>query len=127
MKSIAKRFWRAFGNPEAWILVLIGLLMFSVRTPLPDSSFINLPFAATVIQTAGLMFALFGFQIMASMLMWPTLSFPGMIKLATDPYQNGASTGAALIIFGLLVFNGLCMVAFTIWLSGSLSIGAGAR
>jgi len=123
MKSIAKRAWIAFAHPEAWILIILGMTMFSIHTPLADTALVNFPYAATVFQTAGLMFSVFGFQIMASLFMWPTLSFPALLR-AIGEDKNVA---AGLAVMGLLVFNGLCMIAFTVWLSGTLSMGAGAR
>ncbi len=122
LKSIAKRMWFAFGHLDAWVLVLLGLGMFTARIPLPPDTFFNLPHAATVVQTAGLMFAMFGFQLMASMFMWPSVSFIRCVDQAI-----GGNSAAGYVVAGLLIFNGLCMVAFTLWLTGAFNLGVGAR
>lgn len=113
---------RALYNSGAWMLILMGLVMFSLRVPLPVESLVNLPVAATVFQTAGLMFMLFGFQISASMIVWPQVDLGILIKEAV----NG-NRAAGHIVLGLMIFNGLSMIAFTIWLTGALGAGVTAK
>jgi hypothetical protein len=113
---------RALYNSGAWMLILLGLVMFSLRVPLPDESFINLPVAATVFQTAGLMFMLFGFQVSASMIVWPQVDLGLLISQAL-----AGNRAAGHVVLGLMIFNGLCMIAFTIWLTGALGAGVTAK
>jgi hypothetical protein len=122
MKSIAIRFSAAFLHTDAWIMVALGLIMFSSRIPLPGDMWLNLPHAATVIQTAGLMFAIWGFQIMGSIFMWPTFKVGPILDKAC-----AGELSASILIFGLLVFNGLSTVAFTIWLGGALGQAVGGQ
>lgn len=123
MKSFAKKiathfvvtnFVKAFFNPSAWVLVLMGLIMFSSRIPVPADGWINMPFVVSLVQTMGLMFTLFGFQTMASLFIWPHLKFGEMVILA-----KGGNAACGMIVMGLLIFNGLCMVAFTLWTSSA--------
>lgn len=111
---------KAMVNSGAWILIIIGLLLFAARLPVSADSWINLPVAITMIQTAGLMFTLFGLQIMASMMVWPQLDVSELLDLI-----RSNSTAAGLALLGILVFNGLCIVGFTIWVSSAMRAGVG--
>lgn len=118
-KFLASRI-RVFFTPSAWGLVLLGMLMFCINLPLPQTSFVNFPVAATVFQTAGLMFMVFGFEMFASMFMWPDISLQ---KLIDEVYLG--SVAAALVILGLLIFNGMVAIAFVLWLAPALGAGVG--
>lgn len=118
MNLIAKRV-RAFWDPSAWIMIAIGIILFSIRVPFAPGGFIDFPAAFTVFQTGGLMFAVFGMQLMASMAFWPDLNFGAVLQSAVE-----GSTAAALIVMGLLVFNGLCVVGFAYWLTSALGMAA---
>lgn len=109
---------RAFAllDSGAWLLIALGLLMFAARIPLTTMGFVNLPVAMTVLQTAGLMFTIAGIQVMISMLVWPSLKFG---ELCTQAIRE-KSVASALIILGLMVFNGLATVAFVLWLASAM-------
>lgn len=113
---------RAFWDPSAWFMIVLGLLLFSLRIPLPQDGWVNLPVAMTVLQTGGLMFALFGMQLMASMAFWPSLSFGDLLKQVSE-----GSTSAALVLLGLFMFNGLCVIGFALWITSALGAGVGGR
>lgn len=110
-------------NSGAWMLILFGLALFTIRIPMENTGWINWPVAATVFQTAGLMFMLFGFQIWASMIVWPTLKISELMREIM--LEKNSAAGHAIL--GLLIFNGLSLVAFTIWLTGALGAGVLAK
>lgn len=121
MKHLKYRLTALF-NSGAWLLIVIGLALFTLRIPMPAEGFVNWPVAATVFQTAGLMNMLFGFQVGASMIIWPQVDLGELIRQAM-----AGNRAAGHVVLGLMIFNGLCMIAFTIWLTGALGAGVTAK
>lgn len=121
MKSISLRL-RAFASLSSWAMILLGLALFAMRIPFSPDGFINLPMAFTVLQTGGLMFAVFGLQMMASMAVWPSIHLDELLSKVAE-----GQTAPAYVILGLLVFNGLSIVGFSYWLTTALGAGIGAR
>lgn len=121
MKSIANRL-KAFSSASAWVMILLGLALFSLRIPFSPDGWVNLPMAFTVLQTGGLMFAVFGLQMMASMAVWPTIHLDELLAKVSEGH-----TASAYVILGLLIFNGLSIVGFSYWLTTALGAGIGAR
>lgn len=103
-------------NFQAWFLILLGLALFTLRTPLPHPDWVNLPIAASAFQTAGLIFMLCGFQILISLLVWPTIDLDDLLEKAG---QGNVAAGHA--VFGLLVFNGLSLIASVYWLASAVT------
>lgn len=116
---------KAFGDTGAWLLILVGVLLFASRLTFTPTGFVNLPVVVTILQTAGLMFAIAGLQIMISRLVWPGISVTKLITQAGD--GAGDSVAAALVLAGLFLYNGLTTVAFVLWLSSALGAGLGAQ
>lgn len=116
---------KAFGDSGAWLLIVVGLLLFCARLPFTPGGLINLPVAVTVFQTAGLMFAIAGLQIMISRLVWPGISVGTLIRVISDRGEP-STMPEALLLFGLFVYNGLTTVAFVLWLSTALGAGLSA-
>lgn len=116
---------KAFGDTGAWTLIMVGVLLFASRLPFQASGFVNMPVVVTVLQTAGLMFAIAGLQIMISRLVWPGISVTDLIDQAGK--GEGDSVGAGLVLFGLFAYNGMTTIAFVLWLSGALGAGLGAQ
>lgn len=108
----------ALVDSGAWLMIVLGLLLFSSRVQFSADGWVNLPIAASFLQIAGGIFVLFGLQIMASIIMWPTLNTE---TLYADVREG--KTASAYVLLGMLIFNGLCMIGFVIWLNASLSIG----
>ena len=109
---------RAFKNFEAWFMILVGLVLYTARVPMSADFLVNLPMAVTVVQVAGLMFMLCGLQIFISILMWPNVKLKELLEQA----ENG-HVSAGIAAAGLMLFNGLSLVAQVIW----LIYGSGAR
>lgn len=118
MKGFVSRI-SAFWDPSAWILIALGIGLFSIRLPLEKLGVFDLPAAFTVLQTGGLMFAVFGMQLMASRAFWPSLSFSDAMRGVAE-----GQTSSALVVFGLLVFNGLCTIGFSYWLTAALGMAS---
>lgn len=121
MKLLANRL-RGFLSPDAWVLIALGLLLFSARVQFAPDGWVNLPMAFTVLQTGGLMFSVFGLQMMASMAIWPSIRVDDLLVKVGD-----GQSASAYVLLGLLVFNGLCVVGFTYWLTTALGAGIGGR
>lgn len=113
-------FVRPFYNPAAWIMILIGAVLFMLRVPLASSAFLNLPELATLIELVGGLFIITGFQVMVSMLFWPNTPADKLLGLV---YHDNVA--AAVVLMGLKIFNGLCVIGFAIWLA--LSLNGGVR
>lgn len=113
---------RALINSGAWLLIVIGLLLFSINIPLSNTGWVNWPVAATVFQTGGLVFMLCGFTIIASLIVWPQIKVGDLL----DQVMAGNSA-AALVILGLLIFDGLIIIGFVLWLAGALGAGVTAK
>lgn len=114
---------RALKDPGAWTLITVGLILFLLRVPMPSTWFVNLPLAVTIVQTAGLVFTIAGLQILVSKLVWPNISVGRLIQAvqgSDDPISSG------IVMFGLLVYNGLTTIAVVIWLLYSLGLSAPA-
>ena len=109
-------------NVDAWILILVGLALFTIRIPLNATGWIEWPVAATVFQTAGLMFMLFGLIIQASMFMWPQIDLKRLILEV-----KSGNIAAGIVVAALLIFCGLGVIALTIWLTGALGAGVVAK
>ena len=120
MNALHKRY-KPFINLSAWILIFVGLILFSLRVQFQPGGWINLPIAFTVFQTAGLMFALFGLQLMASLSLWPDIN---VRMLMLDVLKGNVAAG--LVLLGLLLFNGISLVAIALWLTSALGAGIGA-
>lgn len=103
----------------AWTLIVLGLILFLVRIPMPDTWIINLPMAITIVQTAGLIFTIAGLQILVSRLVWPGIS---VSTLVTSVQSDQPSTASGLTLLGLFVYNGLTTIAIVIWLLYSLGL-----
>lgn len=112
------RLARPFWNPAAWVMIVFGALLFMMRVQFTAMGWVNLPELATLIELVGGMFIITGFQIMSSMLFWPTANVDAMLGWV----QRG-NTAAAIVLCGLKIFNGLCVIGFAIWLSLSLNGG----
>lgn len=121
MKTFLTRI-RAIGDSGAWLLIALGLLLFSLRVEFAPGGWVNLPVMFTVIQAAGLIFAIAGLQLIASMLFWPGVRVGPLM----DAVHKG-SISAGMAILGLFVFNGLGIVATVMWVSASLGAGISAR
>lgn len=116
---------RAIFNLDAWVLIVIGLVLFGARTPLQASAAgINLPLLATVLQLSGFMFCMAGLQVLLSLLVWPQISVGELLQHAV---QQG-DFAAGVILLGLFIYNGLCMLAFVLWVGASMggAVGLGA-
>lgn len=111
---------RAFWDPSAWILIAIGIATFSVRVTLPDTPWVNLPAAITVFQTGGLVFALYGIQMMVSMAMWPDLNYTHLLQEVFESKNQAAGQ----LLLGLFIFNGLGTIGFCYWVTSALGMAA---
>jgi hypothetical protein len=108
----------AFSNFEGWFLFWLGLGLYTARLPLPADTFVNLPMLVTIVQVAGLMFMLSGLQVFISILMWPNVRLKALLEMAEQGNQ-----AAGLAAAGLMLFNGLSLLAQVLW----LIYGSGAR
>lgn len=113
---------RAFIDGGAWMLIVVGLILFCLRIAFEPGGFLNLPVAVTVLQTAGLMFTIAGLQIIISRIVWPALSVTDTLNAAKE-----GNTPAGLVLLGLFLYNGITTVAFVMWLSSALGAGLGAQ
>jgi hypothetical protein len=111
---------RALQDPAAWTLITVGLVLFLLRIPMPNTWIINLPLAITIMQTAGLIFTIAGLQILVSKLVWSSIS---VSKLISDIQENN-SIASAITLMGLLVYNGVTTIAMVLWLLYSLGLSA---
>lgn len=121
MKTFFARL-RAIGDSGAWLLIVMGMLLFSLRVEFAPGGWVNLPVMFTVIQAAGLIFAIAGLQLIASMLFWPGVRVGPLM----DEVHKG-SVAAGVSILGLFIFNGLGIIATVMWVSASLGAGITAR
>lgn len=111
----------ALRDSGAWTLIVLGLILFLIRIPMPSGWLINLPLAVTVIQTAGLVFAIAGLQILVSKLVWPGISVSTLVNTVQSE-DSTSSTASGLTLLGLLIYNGLTTIAIVIWLLYSLGL-----
>ncbi len=122
LKSHGRIRAKALANSGAWLLILIGLVLFSINIPMESLGWVNLPVALTIFQTAGAVFMLCGFSMIASMVIWPQLNASQLLAQAMS-----GNVAAGLIILGLLLFNAIVILAFALWLSGALGAGVTAK
>lgn len=114
---------KALKDAGAWTLITVGLILFLIRFPMPNTWFINLPLAITIIQTAGLVFTIAGLQILVSKMVWPNIS---VARLIQSVQSSGEPIPSSLVMLGLLIYNGLTTIAVVIWLLYSLGLSAQA-
>ena len=115
MLKLLKPFW----NPSAWVMIVLGAILFMLRVQFAPEGWVNLPELATLIELVGGLFIITGFQVMVSMLFWPDVSLASLLVEV-----RSGNVAAAVVVLGLKVFNGLSIIAFAIWLALSLN---GAR
>ncbi len=96
---------------NAWALLLFGALLFGINVPMPTGGAVNLPVLVTLLQMAGGVFVVCAFTIVASRIFWPM----SLTKLL-DSVDKG-SMPAAMVVLGLLLFNGLAVLGFCVWLA----------
>lgn len=111
MKYINK-FLKPFWNPTAWIMIVVGAILFVGRAQFTPEAWVNLPELATLIELVGGLFIITGFQVMVSMLFWPDTSVTYLLMLVRD-----GNTAAGVVLLGLKLFNGLSIIGFAIWLA----------
>lgn len=109
--------YRAFADSGAWVLVILGVVLFSLRTPFSSGGFVNLPEVATVLQGLGLVFTFAGLSIMVSILMFPQISIGVLWRQVIQ--ENVA---AAIALVGILLFNGMLILACVTWATQALSL-----
>lgn len=113
---------KAFFNPLAWVLLVAGSLLLSSRVPASADLFVNLPELVTVLQLAGGLFVICGFGMIASQVFWP------QVKMANLMAQvETGSVAAALVVLGLKLFSGLCVLGFAVWLAQTVTGLAGVH
>lgn len=112
---------RALKDPGAWTLIVVGLILFLTRVPMPNNWIVNLPLAVTIMQTAGLMFTLAGLQILVSKMVWPNIS---VVRLIQNVQSSSDPIPSSLVMLGLFVYNGLTTIALVIWVLYSLGLHA---
>lgn len=112
----------ALVNPDAWLLLGLGALLFAMRTPVSPLHALNLPLLLAMVQMAGFMFVVAGLQIMLSILVWPEIE----LRVLLGGMYRG-SMPHALVLLGLLLFNGLSMVAFVLWIGGTFGAALGVQ
>jgi hypothetical protein len=117
---------KAFGDSGAWLLIIVGLLLFVARVPFAPGGVINLPVAVTVFQTAGLMFTIAGLQIMISRLVWPNISVSRLMNSILDPDEGQSPLASAVMLAGLFIYNGVTTIAFVTWLASAMGAGIAA-
>jgi hypothetical protein len=110
------KYFRAYLNGTAWALMLLGLALFSLRLPVPEGLFFNLPQIVTIVQTAGLVFFLFGLQIVVSISFWPDINVGALI----DSVVKEDSKASAIVLLGLFIFNGLTFLGCVLWLTSAI-------
>lgn len=123
-KAIARL--RPLIDPMSWFLIVAGLLVFTMRIPLPADGPVNFPMAVTVFQTGGLIFAVYGMQMLASMVFWPDLKVKRLLEevfYEREGSKPGGNNAAATVLLGLLLFNGLACIGFCYWLTTALGAG----
>lgn len=111
---------RALVNPDAWLLLGLGALLFASRAPVSPLQVLHLPLLLAMIQMAGFMFVVAGLQIMLSILVWPEIQLGdllGGLRRGSMPH--------ALALLGLLLFNGLSMIAFVLWVGWTFGASLG--
>lgn len=104
---------------NAWALLLFGALLFGLNVPLPAGGLVNLPMLATLLQIAGGVFVVCAFAIVASRIIWQ-LSVSKLLEASM-----AGSLPAAVVLGALILFNGLSVLGFCVWLA--LAFTGGAR
>jgi hypothetical protein len=119
LRNFIKTRLKAFASIDVWFLIILGSVLYSSRLPLPSTDWVNLPVLISLVQTVGLVFMLCGCQILLSILMWPDVKLGDLLEKA-----ESGSVAASITIVGLMLFNGLALIASVLWMTGSLSAGA---
>lgn len=115
--------YRAFLDSGAWILLILGVVLFSLRTPFASGGFVNLPELATVLQGLGLVFSFAGLSIMVSILMFPQVSVGELWRGVTER----ESVASAIALVGVLLFNGVLILGCVTWAAQALSLSVMGR
>lgn len=115
MKNLIRPFW----NPSAWVLIIVGALLFSARVRFSPDGWVNLPELATLLELTGGLLILMGFLVFSSMLFWPATNVSKLLAIT-----DSNPIAAAIVLAGLKVFNGLAIIGFAIWLGLTMN-GAG--
>lgn len=95
----------------AWLMLLVGSVLFSARIPLPTESYVNLPVLETLLQITGGLFVICGFSLIVSRLFW---------RIKYDVLQVQVLQGnvaAGILLAGLKIFNGLVVLGCAVWLA----------
>jgi hypothetical protein len=114
--SAVFKYIRAYLNGTAWTLMLLGLALFAMRLPVPEGILFNFPQIVTIVQTAGLVFFLFGLQIIVSIAFWPDVDVGALMNAVL----REDSKSAALSLMGLFIFNGLTFIGCVMWLTSAI-------
>lgn len=116
-----KTFFSLF-DKNAWLLIVLGSLLFGARVPLPVETFVNLPFLETAIQICGGMLILSGVALISGQLFWREASTKELFAMVGE-----GNVAAAVVLAGLKVFNGLALIGFAFWFAMSFGSGVTAQ
>lgn len=97
---------------NSWALLIFGAMLFGSNIPLPPNFIINGPLLVTLLQIAGGVFIVCAFCIVASRIFWPKVSVSGLLELAM-----AGQLPAALVLGCLMLFNGLAILGFCVWMA----------
>lgn len=123
MDKLMTKLKNAWGNlmvlldGNAWALLVFGMVLFGLNVPLPQGGLVNLPVLLTLLQIAGGVFIVCAFCIVASRIFWP-FSVRALLAEA-----RAGSMPSALVLAALVMFNGLAILGFCIWLAMSFNGG----
>lgn len=96
----------------AWMMVIIGGVMFCAEVPMEHNRFVNLPVLVTLLQITGGIFIICGFSLIVTRLFWS--------KARYDDLHNSVLRGnvaAAVMLAGIKMFAGLTILACAVWLA----------
>jgi vacuolar-type H+-ATPase subunit I/STV1 len=111
---------KAFFDPSAWVLIVVGGILLTLRIPVSPDGPVNLPQFITTITLCGGILLIAGFALVVTRLFWSGTS----IKDLKDAVSKG-NVAAGIELAGLKIFSGLVIIGFAIWLA--LSYGAGVN
>jgi hypothetical protein len=97
-------------------MVATGVTLYASHAQFASNRFFNLPELATMVELVGGMLVILGMQRIASNVLWP--------ETTTQKLLDGAEAGSipsAIVLAGLKVFNGLCVIGFAVWLVFALN------
>ena len=123
LKLLLTNTWRVMKpllDTYAWIMIIIGTLLFTARVPLPPNDLVNLPVLVTLLQITGGIFIISGFSLVVTRLFW--------YKVSYDVLQQSVLRGnvaAGLTLMGLKIFAGMTVIACALWLA--LAFNGGGR